>query len=170
MTSDIDQPRMPPPDNPDDVPAESDAALDRLEALIGRWEMEATFDAGYFEPGSPVFTSRGGSTEFAWLPGKFFLTQRFVTEHPAPSGIAIIGAAGDGNFTQHYYDSRGVTRVYQMSFEDRVWKLRRLHPGFCQRYAGHLSDDGAKITGAWETSADGTTWKHDFNLNYLRIA
>ena len=45
--------------------------------------------------------------------GQFFLTQRFVNEHPAaPSGIAIIGP---GTFIQHYYDSRGVARTYQMT-------------------------------------------------------
>lgn len=59
-------------------------------------EMNASFEAGYFGPGTPPITGRGGRTTFEWLEGRFFLTQRFVNEHPAaPSGIAIIGAGTD---------------------------------------------------------------------------
>jgi hypothetical protein len=159
-------------DNPGDVPAQRPGSLDRLDILIGQWEMEATFGAGYFAPGSPAVVSRGARTTFAWLEGRFFLTQRFVTEHPAaPSGIAIIGAGPEpGTFTQHYYDSRGVARVYQMTLDGGVWKLRREASGFWQRYTGVISDDGTTITGAWEGSADGREWKHDFGLTYVRAA
>lgn len=110
--------------------------------------MAATFDAGYFGPDSPALTSGGGQTTFEWLEGRFFLIQRFVNEHPAaPSGIAIIGAADAETFTQRYFDSRGVVRIYHMTL-----------------------DDGNKITGAWEGSADGQTWKHDFGLTYSRTS
>lgn len=155
---------------PADVPAGRPTSLDRLDVLIGRWKMEATFRAGSFGPGSPAMTNRGGHTVFEWLDGAFFLTQRFVTEHPAaPSGIAIIGAGPDPDtFTQHYYDSRGVARIYQMSLADGVWKLWREAPGFWQRYTGQVSEDGTTITGAWEGSADGQEWKHDFDLSYIR--
>jgi hypothetical protein len=160
------------PGSPGDIPAERPASLARLDALIGQWEMEATFEAGYFGPGSPAFTGGGGLTTFEWLEGWFFLTQRFINEHPAaPSGIAIIGSGAEPEtFTQHYYDSRGVARTYQMTLDGGVWKLYREAPGFCQRYAGQISDDGNKITGAWEGSADGQTWKHDFSLTYTRTS
>src|SRR5437667_11951600 len=93
---------------PGDVPAERPASLDRLDALLGTWELEASFDAGFFGPDSPAFTERGGTTTFEWLEGRFFLLQRFTVFSPgAPSGIAIIGVADDsGEFEQHYYDSR----------------------------------------------------------------
>jgi hypothetical protein len=146
-------------DSPGDVPAGRPAWLDRLDGLIGQREMEASFAAGYFGPGIPPMTGRGGRTTFEWLEGRFFLTQRFVNEHPAaPSGIAIIGAGtGPQTFEQHYYDSRGVARVYQMSLDGRVWKLWREAPGFWQCYTGQISDDGTTIKGAWEGSADGTS-------------
>jgi hypothetical protein len=156
---------------PSDVPFGRPGSLDRLDVLTGQWEMEARFEAGYFGPGSAPITSRGGRTAFEWLEGRFFLTQRFMTEHPdAPSGIAIIGAGTEPDaFTQHYYDSRGVARVYQMSLDGRVWKLWREAPGFWQRYTGVISDDGNTITGAWEASPDGQEWKHDFGLAYIRV-
>jgi hypothetical protein len=167
-----DQPHGTHPGGPGDIPAGRPAPLGRLDALIGQWEMEATFEAGYFAPDSPAVTSRGGLTTFEWLEGRFFLTQRFVSEHPAaPSGLAIIGAGTEPEtFTQHYYDSRGVARIYQMTLDSGIWKLWREAPGFWQRYAGQISGDGKAITGAWEGSADGKTWKHDFSLTYIKTS
>ena len=133
--------------------------------------MEASFEAGYSRPGTPPITGRGGHTTFEWLEGRFFLTQRFVNEHPAaPSGIAIIGASTYPTiFEQRYYDSRGVTRVYQMSLDGEVWKVWREAPGFRQRYTGEISEDSTTIKGAWEGSADGREWKHDFGLTYIKV-
>jgi len=171
-TNELHYPRQPEaPDSPGDIPAERPASLERLDALIGRWEMEASFEAGYFGPGSPAITGRGGYTTFEWLEGRVFLTQRFVNEHPAaPSGIAIIGAGTDPTtFEQHYYDSRGVARVYQMSMDGRVWKVWRAAPRFWQRYHGEISADGTTIKGAWEGSVDGSEWKHDFGLTYTKV-
>jgi len=173
MTADIEsRDQTPDPDHggPGDVPAGRPASLDRLDGLIGEWDMEASFEAGYFGPGSPALTAGGGQTTFEWLEGRFFLTQRFVNEHPdAPSGIALIGAGAEpASFVQRYYDSRGVERVYQMTLDGGLWKLWREAPGFCQRYTGQISDDGDTITGAWEFSPDGQAWRHDFGLTYLR--
>jgi len=174
MTSTSERPHQEPrgdDGNPGDVPAGRPASLDRLDLLTGQWEMEASFQAGYSGAGTPAITARGGRTTFEWLEGRFFLLQRFVVDHPsAPSGIAIIGASGEpGTFSQHYYDSRGVARVYQMSLEGRTWKLWREAPGFWQRYSGVVSDDGTAIQGSWEGSADGREWKHDFGLSYIKI-
>ena len=92
--------------------------------------------------------------------------------HPAaPSGMAIIGVADEpGIFSQHYYDSRGVARVYQMSLDGGIWKLWREAPGFWQRFTGAISGDGSAIKGAWEASADGREWKHDFGLDYVKVS
>ena len=159
-------------DNPGDIPASRPGALDRYDALIGTWDMEASFAAGYFGPETPPITNRDGRTTFDWLDGRFFLLQRFVNEHPAaPSGIAIIGPSGEGEpFSQHYYDSRGVARVYRTSLEGRVWKVWRDAPEFCQRYTGTISEDGSRIEGAWEGSVDGSHWKHDFDLTYIKVS
>jgi hypothetical protein len=156
--------------NPAGIPAERPAVLAPLTALVGEWQMEATFDAGFLGPGTPAVTGRGRTT-FDWVEGEFFLLQRFTAEHPdAPGGIAVIGAdTAAGTLTQHYYDSRGVERVYGMSIEGGVWKLWRDAPGFCQRFAGTLSGDGGTIEGAWEASPDGAQWTHDFRLTYRKL-
>ena len=59
--------------------------------------------------------------------------------------------------------------MYRTSLDDGVWRLWRDQPGFDQRYAGTISDDGATITGAWERRMDGETWEHDFDLVYTRV-
>ena len=87
------------------------------------------------------------------------------------AGVAVIGADADheGGLLQHYFDSRGVARVYRTSLEAGVWRLWREQPGFDQRYAGALSGDGATIAGAWEKRIDGATWEHDFDLVHTRV-
>ena len=87
--------------------------------------MEAAFaDA---PPSGPI-----GHTVFEWLPGQHFLAQRWEVPHPdAPDGIAVIGLAADSEaYTQHYFDSRGIARVYAMTFRDDVWTLLRDSPDF----------------------------------------
>lgn len=84
-------------------------------------------------------------TSFEWLTGKRFVVQRLEVEHPdAPDGIAIIGSdAAGGGYLQHYLDSRGVARVYEMTFADNVWTLERdvAARDFSQRFTGTFDDD-----------------------------
>jgi hypothetical protein len=151
--------------------AKSGGPLAALAPLVGEWRMVAVF------PGMPP-TGDGAHVWFEWLPGGQFLIQRWEVPVPeAPDGIAIIGPDPDraGGYLQHYFDTRGVARVYKMSFGAGVWKLWRDEQDFSpldfrQRFTGTFSEDGATITGAWELSHDGATWEHDFDLAYTRIA
>ena len=103
------------------------------------------------------------------MPGEQFLIQRWEVDHPdAPDGLAVIGAADDG-YVQHYFDSRGVARIYGMSFGDGVWKLWRDGDDFSQRFTGTLSDDGKRLEGAWEISHDGSSWEHDFDITFTKV-
>jgi hypothetical protein len=128
-------------------------------------------EAAFAVPGGPM-----GQTVFEWLPGGRFLVQRWEVPHPdAPDGIAIIGLTGNADgFAQHYFDSRGVARVYAMTLSAAVWTLSRDAPDFSpldfsQRFTGTLSGDGSVIDGRWESSVDGSTWTHDFDLTYRRL-
>jgi len=40
------------------------------------------------------------------------------------------------------YDARSVSRVYEMSFSEGVWKMWREAPGFWQRYESTVSKNG----------------------------
>lgn len=153
---------------PPDAPEERPASLDRLNVLVGEWQAEATFGAGFLGPGTPETTSRGRTT-FEWLAGRYFLTQRSVNEEPIPSAISIIGVGEVPDaFVQHYHDSRGVSRDYQLTLDGRQLKIWREAPGFWQRYTGLIAEDGSTITGAWEGSPDGQAWRHDFDLVFVK--
>ena len=144
--------------------------LDALEPLIGEWSLVAVFG------GLPPMEADARVT-FEWLPGRTFLSERWEVPVPdAPDGIAIIGAdpASAGNYLQHYFDSRGVARVYRMSLANGVWKLWRDEPDFspldfAQRFTGTISPDGGTIAGRWEIK-HGEAWQHDFELTYTRVA
>jgi len=144
-------------------------ALAALDVLVGEWNMEARFE------GVPP-SDADAPVVFEWLTGGQFLVQRWSVPVPeAPDGIALIGRdpATNGRYLQHYFDSRGVARVYRMTLEDGVWKLWRDEADFSpldfrQRYAGTISDDGEAIVGAWEICHDGTTWEHDFELIFRK--
>jgi hypothetical protein len=138
--------------------------LEELDVFVGAWRMTASLAPEGEEPEA--------ETSFEWLEGRRFLVQRWRVDHPAaPDGIAVIGWDDErGTYLQHYFDSRGVARVYEMSLADGVWKLERMHPGFSQRFTGTFDESGDTITGAWESSADGSTWEHDFDLTYTRAS
>ncbi|HMG63353.1 MAG TPA: hypothetical protein VK599_10440 [Streptosporangiaceae bacterium] len=58
----------------------------------------------------------------------------------APDSCCVVVAADDGRYVQHYFDSRGVARLYVMT-----------------------------IDGQWQSSDDGRQWTRDFGLTYTRV-
>ena len=133
--------------------------LTALEALVGEWLLEV-----------PRFPGPGGQATIEWLEGGAWLRVHAVAPEPAPTASWIIGRDDAGAaYTALYYDSRGVSRVYHMSFSEGVWTLWREVPGFWQRFSGTFSKDGRSIRGAWQRSSDGASWELDFDLNYTRV-
>lgn len=151
-------------------------ALARLDAFVGEWVVEARF------PGQPAPPDAAGDgpvarSWFEWaLDGRFLVQRTEVPVPEAPDGLMIVSADPEtGAYTQHYYDSRGVVRLYAMNFADGVWTLTRESPDFTpldfrQRFTGTFSADGNTISGAWETGHDDGQWEHDFALTYRRAS
>lgn len=147
-----------------------DERLDRLQAFIGEWRLEA--------PAFPIPAelAEAAQATFEWTLDEMFLIEWSVIPGPvAPDGLCVVGLDGEDGYTQHYFDSRGVARVYSMSFDGREWALERNAPDFTpldfhQRWSGTFSSDGNTIEGRWESSPDGRQWKPDFELFYRRVA
>jgi hypothetical protein len=138
--------------------------IDRLEPFVGAWRLE---------------TSLGevrAVTTFEWALGGAFLLQRSeIDMAEAPDALCVIAVdESTGEFTQHYFDSRGVVRTYAMTFDGREWTLLRERPDFAaltfkQRYTGEFSADGNRIDGRWEkTEPGGSVFGLDFELSYVR--
>ena len=97
-----------------------------------------------------------------------------------PDSVSIIGGAPDGEpQPMHYFDSRGVKRLFMMALEGSTWKIWRAPgedwngphgPGFNQRFIGEISADGKSIAGRWERGMGpaGDDWGIDFPINYVR--
>jgi hypothetical protein len=126
-----------------------------LEPFIGTWHVN-----------SSLGDVRAMAT-FEWALGGAFLLQRQEIDLPeAPDALCVIGPDGE-RFTQHYYDSRGVTRVYTMTFNGELWTLERDDEDFAQRYTGEFT--GNQINGRWEIRHPGEEdWSLDFELSYER--
>ena len=73
-----------------------------------------------------------------------------------------------GELAMLYSDARGVFRIYRMSLTDEAWTVWRDASGFFQRFVGRLEDEGATITGRWESSPEGSDWTPDFDLVYRK--
>lgn len=146
-----------------DQPTAEDA-LEKLNALVGEWTMEATPPGGEPWPGE-------ARVSFAWHESGRHLVQRWSVDMPeAPDGTAIIGCdAAEGRYFQLYSDDRGVCRVYEMSIDDDGWNLWRQGEPFAQRFTGRFEDDGDTIAGRWELAEDGVNYRTDFDLTYRRV-
>jgi hypothetical protein len=136
---------------------------------VGEWTLSVDF---------PRFDTSGvrATSTFEWGLGGAYLLQRSEVEIPeAPDALAIVDVdpSGDG-YVQHYFDSRGVTRVYAMTFDGRTWTLARdsddfTPADFAQRFTGTLSDDGSRIDATWEIALDGKSFEKDLGIVYTRV-
>ena len=139
-------------------------ALGLLDVLVGEWTQIVS---GHGDP--------TGTMTFEWSLDERYLLMRSRLPAPFPESLAVIEyvVAAD-EFRQHYFDSRGVTRVYRMTLTGSEWMLLRTEPdfselSFAQRFVGTIADDGRSVDGRWEQSHDGgTTWEPDFGLRLER--
>ena len=136
-----------------------------LDDLVGKWELAVDLPGAEDVCGHVVFERLGE-----------LLVQRTTVPVPeAPDSCCVVVGNPDGSYTQHYFDSRGVARLYAMTFDGRSWTLERTAPDFTpldfhQRFVGSVGVDGTTIDGQWQSSSDGQQWTRDFGLTYTRVA
>lgn len=150
------------------TPFRPNPALKPLEWLVGDWQMEIS-NASFLP--NPSTSVAGGLLSCEWVQEGAFLALRMGSQAPgAPRALWLIGRDDStSDYTVLYADARGVSRVYEMSFSEGVWKMWREAPGFRQRYESTVSKDGQTIAARWEKSSDGSRWERDFNVIYTRL-
>jgi len=146
--------------------------VDTFEPLIGRWHGEGSIP---LEP--PMHLSVDATVERL---GAFVVFRSVGEPAELPDSISIIGGAPDGEpQPMHYFDDRGVERLYLTTISGSTWTIWRSPeedwngpqgPGFNQRFIGELSADGNTIDGRWERGMGpaGDAWEIDFPLTYVR--
>ena len=140
-------------------------ALKDLEPFVGKWDMELSNAAFLPDPKATVHAD----VSFEWIENGAFFAMSQGNNAAPERAIWVIGRDDkEKNYTILYSDARGVSRIYEMSFEKNVWKIWRNSPGFSQRYEGKVSKDKKTITAHWEKSFDGKKWEHDFDLKYAK--
>jgi hypothetical protein len=143
----------------------------RWDWLVGAWAVEGEMDLGDHK------LAVSGRTTIERL-GPFVILRTTLEPPEFPDSLSIIGAgeAGDPE-PMHYFDERGVQRLYLTTVADDTWTIWsgdeswRESPGFRQRYVGQISPGADRVAGAWHRGLDdkGELWELDFRLDYVRI-
>jgi hypothetical protein len=152
----------------------SDATLASLgRRLVGSWTAESTHPS---LPGTVIH----GTLDVEWLEGERFLILRTRNDHPDfPDAISIIGntdalTAEDLGTDRseelhlHYYDSRGVHRVYDVTVTADGWAWAMEEPGWAQRLPLAFADDNRTMSGISRLSEDNGPWDDDLAVTYHR--
>jgi len=147
--------------------------MHQFEALIGEWRA-----AGEIPIKPPITVT--GTARLVHL-GEFVVFTSQGEGGEVPDSISIIGGAPEGApQPMHYFDSRGVKRMYLTSVDGSTWSIWRAPgedwngpdgPGFNQRFIGKISADGQSIHARWERGLGeaGDEWEIDFPINYSRM-
>jgi hypothetical protein len=131
---------------------------------VGDWDVELSGASFLPDPQAKVHVS----TSFKWIENGAFLAM-YQGEKKVPQAIWLMGRDESTDlFKVLYSDARGVSRIYEMSFENGKWGMSRIAPGFSQRFHGVLSKNHNAIAAEWEKSKDGNKWEHDFYMKYSR--
>ncbi len=143
-----------------------------FEPLIGEWHGEGEMP---IEP--PMKITVDAKIERL---GEFIVFGTVAQPAEVPNSVSIIGGAPDGEAQpMHYFDSRGVKRLFMMALDGSTLKIWRAPgedwngpdgPGFNQRFIGELAADGTRIDGRWERGMGdaGDQWEMDFPIDYVR--
>lgn len=143
----------------------SNPALAKLGIFIGTWEMEISNAS--FLPDSTAVLKDIVSVE--WVEEGAFLLMRMGISKQPPNALWLIHSDDTTKkYKVFYFDDRKTSRIYDMSFDKKVWKMWRNIPTFSQRCEGKISKDGNIIKAYWEKSFDSISWEHDFDLVYRR--
>ncbi|MEA2462075.1 MAG: hypothetical protein QOH90_2252 [Actinomycetota bacterium] len=127
-----------------------------LDRLLGTWKVTMHHVA----MSEPVV----GRQHYERVLDGAFVMLHWTYDHPDfPDAIAML----DGS-TCHYFDVRGVTRLFDLEIDDSGWSMIRRDPDFWQRSAAKFVGPDA-MDGTGENSHDGgATWQHDFSMSYVR--
>jgi len=121
-----------------------------------------------------------GWSTFEWLDGETFVIFRSHYDHPdIPDSIAMMGDT-DG-LHMHYFDSRGVFRLYELTITAGNWVIAMGGEAPTGSYASADAPFSQRITFTFEhadqemsvkgqLSHDDVNWDDDLELSHRRVS
>ncbi len=131
--------------------------MSALDRLLGAWE----FTMHHSAMSEPI----SGQQRYERVLDGAFMLMHWAYDHPDfPDAMAFIS---DGRY--HYFDVRGITRVFDLTVEAAGWSMVRLDDDFSQRSTAHFRGrDAIDTTGELSLDA-GVTWQPDFTMTAQRV-
>ena len=131
--------------------------MSAVDRLLGAWE----FTMHHAAMSGPIT----GRQQYERVLDGAFVLLHWTYDHPDfPDAMALLS---DDRY--HYFDVRGITRVFDLKVDDAGWSMVRLDDDFSQRSTARFRGPDA-MDGAGEISSDaGVTWQPDFTITYQRV-
>ncbi|MGH7196665.1 MAG: DUF1579 family protein [Candidatus Saccharimonadales bacterium] len=138
-------------------------ALAALEPLVGEWEY-TMYNCWFLES---MDTKVKGFTTIERLHDSFLVVNSTDADQK-PDGTWVIGYSDpQEKYQMLYYDSRGVARIFNTTFDGKTLNFRREDKDFYQRMTLEITADG--LHSVAEASEDkGKTWRKDLEMDYVR--
>ena len=139
-------------------------ALSALEPLIGEWEY-TMYNCWFLES---MESTVKGFTTIERLHDAFVVIRNSDADNK-PDDIWVIGYSDpQQKYQMFYYDQRGVSRIFDASFDGKKMVFQRQDNDMHQRLTLEITTDG--LHSVAEASEDqGTTWRKDFEMTYVKI-
>lgn len=140
-------------------------ALAALEPLIGEWEY-TMYNCWFLDS---LETEVKGFTTIERLQGSFIVVSS-TDAAKKPSDVWVIGYSDpQQKYQMFYYDQRGVSRIFDTTFDGKKLVFSREDPDFYQRMTLTLKADGGLHTVAEASDDKGKTWRTDLEMSYVNL-
>jgi hypothetical protein len=128
-----------------------------LDRLLGTWDLTMRHSAMT----DPV----AGRQRYQRVLDDAYLYLTWTYDHPDfPDALAMLSPE-----EMHYFDVRGITRVFDVRLDDSGYEMVHLDPEFSQRFTARFEGpDLIETTGEYSDDR-GATWQHDFTMSSLRV-
>lgn len=139
--------------------------LKKLQPFVGKWIVE-----GQNLSGAPVApnTEVAGVQTYEWLPGNFFLVEKWDRQFDNSEhiGIGMFGYdLAKHEFYLTNYDNRGFARTYDVDSYRHIWKFS----GLKERATIIFSSDDQTFIEDWEILNDNFVWQPLCTLKSTKI-
>jgi hypothetical protein len=127
------------------------------DRLLGTWDVTMRH-AAMTDPVS-------ARQRYAWVLDGAYLQLTWTYDHPDfPDALALLTPE-----QMYYFDVRGVTRVFDLRFDDDGYVMTHPDPAFAQRFTARFDGpDVIETTGEYSDDG-GKTWQHDFTTTSVRV-